>query len=366
MIYREYGNTGKLVSAIGFGGMRFENQDNREECAELVQAAYESGVNYFDTAPGYAKSEELFGLAFREMKKHRPEKPFYVSTKTMKPSPAEARRDLENSLERMGLEYIDFYHLWCVCHLEDYERRKANGVLNEFEKMKEEGLVRHIVVSTHLPGKDIGRLLKDYPFEGVLLGYSAMNFPQREAGLDIARTQGQGVVVMNPLGGGIIPQHPDLFEFLKTVPSESVVEAALRFLVNDERIDVVLNGMSNKAHLAEAVKAVEGYHPIPAEKIEGMRASLGANFDNLCTTCGYCDNCPVDIPIPKLMDAYNQYQLSGKRDDLLGRLRYHWHIDNVVELIDSCTQCKQCEEECTQDLDILNRMQEIKNHVEQG
>ena len=69
MIYREYGSAGIEVSAIGFGGMRFVNQNNIEECASLVKAAYEAGINYFDTAPGYGKSEELFGAAFKEMKK---------------------------------------------------------------------------------------------------------------------------------------------------------------------------------------------------------------------------------------------------------------------------------------------------------
>jgi uncharacterized protein len=360
MIYREYGSSGEKVSVIGFGGMRFgERNEDPEYCAELIKAAYEGGINYFDTAPGYGKSEEIFGLALQDMLPDRNRQPFYVSTKTMKSDPGEARRELEQSLRRMGLDYVDFYHMWCICDMEDYRRRRDNGVLREFERMQDEGLVRHIVVSTHLPGDQVGELLADYPFEGVLLGYSAMNFKYRDAGVQAAHDNAQGVVVMNPLGGGIIPQHPELFDFLRTQPDESVVEAALRFLINDQRIDVVLNGFGQRAHLDEALAAVDGFQPIAAERIERMRAELGASFDQMCTTCRYCDNCPEGIAIPELMDAYNQYMLKKDEKAVGNRLRYHWQIDNAREMIARCTRCGQCEEACTQSLPIIERLQEI-------
>jgi len=359
MMYREFGKTGVNLSALGFGGMRFEDQDDREGCARLVRSAYEAGVNYFDTAPGYGKSEELFGLAFKEMLPRRAEQPFYVSTKTMKSDPGEARRDLEQSLERMGLDYIDFYHLWCICDLEDYGHRKARGVLKEFERMKSEGLIRHIVVSTHLPGDKVGDLLDDYPFEGVLLGYSAMNFHYREDGLDAACRNRQGVAVMNPLGGGIIPQHPQLFDFLRTREDETVVQAALRFLLNDERINVLLVGFANREEVQEAIEAVEGFRPIPSERIDEMRQSLSASFNELCTTCRYCDHCPEGIPVPELMEAYNHYLLNHDPHALDFRLKYHWQIDNVEEVLARCTECGQCEDSCTQSLPIIARLKEI-------
>ncbi|MCK4887172.1 MAG: aldo/keto reductase, partial [Planctomycetes bacterium] len=66
MIYNSYGQTGKKVSAIGFGGMRFE-KDKLDESAEIVKAAYDSDINYFDTAPAYGESEKIFGAAFKQM-----------------------------------------------------------------------------------------------------------------------------------------------------------------------------------------------------------------------------------------------------------------------------------------------------------
>ena len=77
MIYRNYPSAGIEVSAIGFGGMRFKNEKQIHPNAEIVKYAYDKGINYFDTAPGYCygKSEEIFGAAFGEMKKTRSQKP---------------------------------------------------------------------------------------------------------------------------------------------------------------------------------------------------------------------------------------------------------------------------------------------------
>ena len=110
MMYREYGTTGLEVSAVGFGGMRFDENQDIETCASMLKYAYDRGINYFDTAPGYGRSEDIFGVALKAMVKTRGDKPFYVSSKSMKSDPALLRKDLEKSLERMGLDYIDFFH----------------------------------------------------------------------------------------------------------------------------------------------------------------------------------------------------------------------------------------------------------------
>jgi aryl-alcohol dehydrogenase-like predicted oxidoreductase len=173
MIYNRYGSTDIEVSAIAFGGMRFNESDGLGSCAELVKAAYEAGINYFDTAPGYGRSEDIFGLAFKEMKKTRPQRPFYVGTKTFGAKPAAVRKDLETSLKRMGLDYVDILYMWCIQTLEAYYQRKKSGALKEFEKLKNEGLIRYICVSSHMRGPDIEKMLSDYPFDGVLIRLAA-------------------------------------------------------------------------------------------------------------------------------------------------------------------------------------------------
>ncbi|MCL2416095.1 MAG: aldo/keto reductase, partial [Defluviitaleaceae bacterium] len=104
MLYRDYGTTGKKISAIGFGGMRFlaeEYQKDVKISAQLVLEAFENGITYFDTAPGYCeqKSEVIFGEAFKQMKYGD----FYVSTKCglwNATTADEARKMIEQSLTR--------------------------------------------------------------------------------------------------------------------------------------------------------------------------------------------------------------------------------------------------------------------------
>jgi uncharacterized protein len=366
MIYNTYGRTGKKVSVLGFGGMRFENHNDLDGCAEMLKYAYDKDVNYFDTAPLYVydKSEIIFGLALKEMKKTREKKPFYVSTKSAKTTPAEVRRELETSLKRLNVDYIDFYHFWCVLTWQEYQQTKSNGVLKEFEKLKAEGLIKHICVSTHLNGEEIKKLLHDYPFESILLGYSAMNFAYRDTGLDAAANLNRGVAVMNPLGGGIIPQNPKLFNFLKNRPDETVVEAALKFLVNDTRIAVTLVGMGNKNHIDQALKAVNEFQPIPQSSIKKMRDSLKDNFNELCTSCQYCDDCPQQIPSPKIMDVYNHCMFGVDETEIINRLRFAWAVELENHGLDKCTKCGYCESLCTQKLPIAERIQAVQKRIE--
>ena len=214
MLYREYGSTGVTVSALGFGGMRFPEPANIDKMAEIPLAAFRRGVTYFDTAPFYCndKSETILGVAIQEMKKSG--KPFYVSTKTFGADESSIRKDLERSLDRLGVEAIDFYHIWCIKTPENFAERKRRGALEAMLECKAEGLVRHIAVSSHMSGEDTAAMLDEGVFEGVLLGYCAANFPFRETALDAARRKGLAVVTMNPLGGGLIPKHPDRFDFI--------------------------------------------------------------------------------------------------------------------------------------------------------
>jgi predicted aldo/keto reductase-like oxidoreductase len=357
MLYRPYGSTGVSVSLLGFGGMRFGAINDREKSVALMLEAARAGVTYFDTAPDYfgTRSEETFGDAFREMR--RLGMPYLSATKTFKSAEGEIRAELEAQLARLGVPAIDFYHAWCITSLPGWAQRKRDGLITTLRKLKEEGLVRHLCVSSHLIGDEIRELLMEGVFEGVLFGYSAYNFHAREKAFEAIAAKGLGCAVMNPLGGGLIPRNPDLFSFLKSREDETVVQAALRFLFSDTRISTVLVGFSAVEQLPECVAAVERFTPMTPGEIAGIKAKLGERFLDLCTGCGYCDDCPPGIPIPKLMEAYNHKRLYGRDTAVTERLAWHWNVS--PEEAAKCTACGQCEEACTQHLPIIQRMREI-------
>ncbi|HDQ46138.1 MAG TPA: aldo/keto reductase [bacterium] len=357
MEYRPYGKTDAKVSVLGFGAMRFAHPEDTEDSAATVLHAFEKGVNYFDTAPGYCEdqSEIIIGRAVVEMIKSG--RPFYVSTKSGGKTAGDVRRDLETSLRRLGLETIDFYHCWCVMTLEDWRNRLSGGAVREILKARDEGLIRHSVVSTHLPGPEIHHLLEDGYFEGVTLGYSAINFIYREAGIRAAADRGLGVTVMNPLGGGIIPQNEETFSFIKTNPDQSMVEAGLQFLKAQPGISTLIAGFRNRADVDDAVRAVGQDAPYPAGHMESLRRKLRDHFDRLCTVCTYCRDCPEGIEVWKYMEAANYFMIRAS-DTPFDRLKWHW--DKKIDELDRCTQCRLCEEVCTQRLPILERFGQLR------
>ena len=369
MEYRQYGRTGLKVSTLSMGGMRFERPDDVDDMARIPLLMYDAGVNYFDTAPGYCKdkSEEIVGAAVRQMVKRQSAggHDFYVSTKSNKPDAATVRSECERSLKRLGVERIDFYHIWCIRSWAEWEARKAGGAVKEFHKLKDEGLVRHVVVSHHLDSQDTQRLLAEDQVEGMLLGFNSANWRFRLGGIEEAGRRQLGVMVMNPLGGGVLWQAPDKFQYLKRRPGDDLVRGALRFVLSHPEVTGCLAGVRSLADAQAAVEAWKSLELYSAAELADVRQAALEGFADLCTGCGYCKECPQDIPVSALMETCN-FALLGNPEAAFGRLKWHWGVENVDELVEKCIDCGRCEELCTQHLPIRERFAIIREAWEQG
>lgn len=360
MLYKEYGKTGKKVSAVGFGGMRFDLSKSLEENAELVRYANSQGINYFDTAPGYCndKSEEIFGIAFKDMPND-----YYVSTKGMPTTYDTAEKAYEavkKSIKRMGVKKINFYHIWCIRHIEHYElAMKPGGQYEGLLRCKEEGLIDHIVLSSHQTGNEVKTILEDGKIEGVLLGVNILNFPYRWEGVKAAYEMGYGIVAMNPLSGGAIPTHEEELAFL-TEGDETATEAALRFVISAPQISVALNGFTTKEHIDMACRIASEAKAFTDDEISEIQNKVGASMNEACTGCGYCDKCPVGIPIPSFMQVYNEKHVFHKTDEQMKNVvngAYNWGLlVGKKGTHEACIECGLCEEECTQHLPIIERL----------
>jgi len=364
LYYKEYGNTGIKVSAVGLGTMRYDDEDIKagrlEKCAEIPLYAYEKGINYWDTAPFYCddKSEEVTGIALSQVDRSK----VYVTSKvnfgtlrTQNPDRDVFRKRLELSLERLQTDYIDFYHMWCMLNLESWEKHMET-LYGFFEEAQGEGLIRNIVFSSHMQGNDIETVVESGKFKGMLIGYNALNYRFRQSGIRRAYEKGMGVVVMNPLGGGLIPQSSEAFSYLTEGTDLSVAQAALRFVASHREITVTLAGCTTKEHVDDAVKAVENLQEEPAQVIMEKQEQRGTSFNNLCTGCNYCKGCPKGIEISKFMDAYNHKILTGKAEGIQQRINAHWCID--MNKAAECIACGKCEGLCTQHLPIVERLKE--------
>lgn len=363
MIYKPYGKTGKQVSAVGFGGMRFDTSRSNEENAELLHYASSKGITYFDTAPGYCqdKSEDIFGIALKDMPND-----YYVSTKGNPenfPTAQKAQDAVKRSLERLGVDKINFYHVWCLREMANYHlAMKPGGQYEGLLRLKEEGLIEHIVFSSHQPGSEIKQILDEGYFEGVLLGVNILNFPYRWDGVQAAYDTGYGVAAMNPLGGGMIPSHEKELAFLAQ-DGETPTEAALRFIIATKQISVCLNGFTNKEHIDMACQIADTAEAFTDADLKQIRAKLGENMNEACTGCGYCWDCPQDISVPAYMQVYNEKQMFGADDKKMvdvvdGNHRYGILVGTKAYAKD-CIECGRCERACTQHLPIIERLKEM-------
>lgn len=368
MIYRPYGSTGKQVSVIGFGGMRFGADEDYG--AEVVRYANSRGITYFDTAPFYCddRSEDIFGKAFQHMPGD-----FYVATKSnirQDKTRDDVLKRIHQSISRIGIDKIHFFHMWCIMDLDQYHRVMAPGGPYEGALLAQKrGLVDHVVFSTHCRGDEIRTIVEDDHFEGVLLGYNVLNHPFRQEGVQAAAERNLGVVTMNPLGGGLIPRYKDFFSFIRRDETESTVQAALRFNAAQPGITVVLSGMGTMEEVDENVETMERPLQVSGRQMNMIRTRITQNMNQLCTNCQYCreGKCPENIKMNVYLEAYNMALLTGKREETLRQLTWYEERGSLTAADAApgkCIGCGVCEELCTQKLPIVKRLLNIQEWLD--
>jgi predicted aldo/keto reductase-like oxidoreductase len=366
MRYKEFGKTEKRVSVLGFGGMRFDPDDEKGSvCA--VQRAAELGVNYFDTAPGYCHdtSETFIGKALASLPE-KMDRDVYISTKShfrADPTADDVRRRIDDQLKKLRCEKIHFYNMWCILDLEQFDTiMKPGGPYEGAVKARGQGLIEHICASTHASGEDIARMIKADVFEGITLGYNVMNHEFREEGLKAAAEAGCAVVTMNPLGGGLLARDEQRLKNFKEDESDSFIAAALRFNFSHPQITVVLSGMKNVDEVEFNVKtaeSVKGPNPTVVKRLIRKFESLGESF---CTGCKYClEHCPENIQIHLYAQMWDRVRM--KQPEETERVYKVYLADEERWLggkrASDCTQCGECELACTQKLPIRDYMKDI-------
>jgi predicted aldo/keto reductase-like oxidoreductase len=372
MRYKKFGKTGKDVSILGFGGMRFDPKDE-EGAIQMIHRAVELGINYLDTAPGYSedKSETFIGKAL-DLLPRETKQSVYVSTKShymSEPTADDVRQRIDSQLKTLRLETIPFYNMWCIMDLNHFNTiMKPGGPYEGAIKAKDEGLVEHVCGTAHASGEDIAVMVKADVFEGFTLGYNIMNHTFRKTGLKAAAEAGLGVVTMNPLGGGMLTRDERMLNVLKENESDSFIAAALRFNLSHPEITVVLSGMKKETEVEANVKtAVSIDRPDPAmiQRLLQRFESLGESF---CTTCGYClEHCPEKIQIPIYVSMWDRVRM--KQPDDVRRV-YKIYLSQEERWLkgkraSDCTQCGECEEFCTQKLPIRDYMTKIAEFLDE-
>ena len=165
MEHRRLGRLGKMNSVLIFGGAALSDIGG-EEADRAISLALEAGVDHFDTAAGYGDSELHYGRWMGEMRGG-----IFLSTKTGERDKDPARRQIENSLERLRVDCVDLIQLHAVGDLEDLDRAtRRGGSLEAAIEAREEGLVGAVGITGHgheAPATHL-EALRRYPFDTVM------------------------------------------------------------------------------------------------------------------------------------------------------------------------------------------------------
>ncbi|MCP4221044.1 MAG: twin-arginine translocation signal domain-containing protein [bacterium] len=346
MIYRTLGKTGIKVPIVSMGVMNASNPN-------LVKAALDAGIVHLDTAWYYqgGRNEEMVG----EVIKDRPRDSYVLGTKVWEPRdystglfPKDAKADtfiakFETSLKRLGLDYVD------ILYLHNVARKEAvmfEPYLNAMIKLKKQGKIKHIGVSTHQNEHRVLRAAADSKvYEVVQIAYNSRqkHYKEIDNALEYATKAGLGIVGMKAIAGSV-------HNIGVKVDINPV--AALKWALKNKNIHTGIPGFTTFDQMYADLAIMESPELTPKEITDLEKANKTASL--FCQHCGSClAQCPKKIDIPTLMRSY-MYAYGYKNPALAKET-----IDSIETPLLACKDCAGCSVNCPMDFDIKRKVLDI-------
>ncbi len=298
MQFTRLGRTGLKVSVLGLGAggpSRLGQRSNKTESDSIaiIRQALDAGVNFIDTAEAY-KTEEIVGKAIKGV----PRDSLVISTKKTCSEDLTAdmvTTSLENSLKKLGVDYIDVYNLHGVRPAQ-YDNLVEN-IVPVFQKLQLEGKIRFLGI-TEAFGSDkdhqmLQRALEDDIWDVIMVGFNLLNQTARETVLSKTIKQNIGVQVMfavrlalskpdrlkevihKLIATGELSSEEinvnDPFDFvMKESDALSLTDAAYRFCRDEPGTHVVLSGTGNAEHLKANIASLNS-PPLSPEVVNKLK-----------------------------------------------------------------------------------------------
>lgn len=254
------GRTGRIIPRLGFGGFAACSIKSPEDAVKIISKAIELGVRYFDTAPSYCigESEKRIGKALNESGIAREN--FYVATKTIIRDADGARRELEESLTRLNMEYVDSVQIHSV-HKDYQSMFGENAVIKGLEKAKAEGLIKHIGITAHANPSYLIKAVRKYEFDTALVPVNPwdtkhMSFVNEF--LPVAVELGIAVIAMKVYAGGALFKDKDKFQ----------PEELLQYALSQPGVAVIVPGCDKIEYMQQAYKAVSEYKTVMSDELQ--------------------------------------------------------------------------------------------------
>lgn len=356
-------------SLLGFGCMRFPKIDpNKPDIDEalaekMLDEAYQSGVNYFDTAYPYHQglSEPFVGKALKKYPRHS----LYLATKMPGweiKTVEDAKRIFNEQLAHLQTDYIDFY----LCHAlskKGFEIYKQPGIMDFLYDMKAQGKIKYLGFSFHDTPDVLEEIIHTYTWDFVQLqlNYLDWDFQNAKKQYQIVKDYGVPIIVMEPVRGGTLANLCDASKTIlkKASPDQSIASWAIRYAASKDQVMVVLSGMSNLEQTRDNIHTLTDFKAITDTEQATIDQALKVFLEKEtipCTNCKYCMPCPEGVDIPQVFKVYNQYALSRWEQQFI---QSYERLDESKRA-ENCIACGLCMQHCPQGIDIPHRMEDIR------
>ena len=324
-----FGKTELMVSKVALGGipiMRLAKTD----AAQLVREAISLGINFIDTATGYADSEEKVGEGIKGIKREE----LILATK----SPADDKKTfiehVDLSLKRLGVDYIDIYQLHNVS---SPARRDAvfapGGAMEGLEDAVKAGKVRFPGFSSHSVPMAV-EIMKSCTFAMVQLPFNFIDYEAAAEAIPLADKLDMGFLAMKPMGGGLLEDAGLSFRFLGSYGT----------IVPDPGVEKI----EELREIIEIVKKNEALSEKDKKQMEHLKAELGPSW---CHRCDYCQPCPQNIAISMALNVKSIFKRMTAE-------RARSFAGPPVEKARTCLECGDCVKRCPYNLDVPSLLKE--------
>ncbi|MBU3153374.1 aldo/keto reductase [Clostridium estertheticum] len=380
MLYRKFGKTNEMVSALGFGCMRLpilpggdQSKIDEEKSIKLVRFAIDEGVNYIDTAYPYhgtgmgsgGASEPFVAKVLKDGYREK------VKLATKLPSwLIKTREDMDKflneQLQRLETDSIDFYLVHGL-NVKTWSVLKGLGISEFLDAAIKDGRIKYAGFSFHdkLP---IFKEIVDYydwSFCQIQYNYLDENFQAGTEGLEYASQRGLGITIMEPLRGGKLAANlpkEAINVFDKADVKRTPVDWALSWVWNHPEVSVILSGMNEMNQITENIKTasevkVNSLTDEELKIVSKVKTVIEEKVKVSCTACEYCMPCPAGVNIPKNFTFYNNHFMFDKEED------YSLAVPNK-EKASNCVECGKCETHCPQGISIRTELKNVKELFE--
>ena len=333
-----------LKSTLGFGMMRLPLKSgdptdfDYDRLNQMTDAYLAAGYNYFDTSYVYhnGKSEEAVRKSVVE---RHPRDSFTVATKfptfLLKPGDEDKIESyFQEQLERLGVDYIDYYllHNFQTRWYEGYDGKggviQSEHLIEHAKNWLAQGKIRHLGFSFHSSAKLLDRILTEHPefeFVQIAANYVDWNSELVQAGpcYDVIRKHGKKAIIMEPVKGGGLATVPKAVEDVlrEKNPEHSVASWAIRFAGSLDGLICCLSGMSTPEQVKDNVHTYQTLDPLSDAEMKW----LSEDVNKLYRAQGPVGNLSkydgltlYGVPVTAIMEAYSVCQLQpdpGFSDD---------------------------------------------------